>query len=334
MRWIELRYKEDLFDYMSELIDIIERNKFSKGIVIDVNDISVEQGVKNACKYCTSFKKNYSCPPYSPKIERTVKIISEYNSGILLVLRINIPTFLMKLPIISTFLKNKYILKNNRKMHRMILKLENLSTRDGFKTYGFIAGKCMISSRCITPKRRKCSLPKLKRYSLESMGINVYKLAKLYGIKLDYKLKDVFYYIGLLLIKKLNEQEKVIPIIELELDDNYPIEITCLQDLYEKMCVEQLQKKLKMKYGHGKLYIASNKDNSGDGIGLNKFIETMKENNYEVITYGYINSLKKRSNFLNFFLKKLIKIRLKFESLLESETNSKKVYILAKKENE
>ena len=121
----------------------------------------------------------------------------------------------------------------------------------------------------------------------------------------------------------------------MELDDKYPIEITYLHDHYEKMCVEQLQKKLEMKYGCGKLYIAPNKDNLGDGIGLNKFIETMKENNYEVITYGYINSLKnERNNFLFFFPKKLIKIRLKFEFLLESETNSKKVYILARKENE
>ncbi|MEW6096294.1 MAG: DUF2284 domain-containing protein, partial [bacterium] len=183
MRQIEVRYKNDIFDYISELIDIIERKGFHKGIVVKTKDIPVEQKVKDACQYCDSFNNCYSCPPYSWKIEKTKEVIKNFELGIMLVLRIkDIPPRLMKIPVIAFFLQLIFVRKYVRRLHRMVLKLEEMAEKDGYKTQGFIAGPCLLHlTKCGAMDKSGCKLPKLRRSSLESTGINVYKLAKSYG---------------------------------------------------------------------------------------------------------------------------------------------------------
>lgn len=353
MRQIELRYKNDIFDYISEFIDIIEREGFHKGIVIETRNIPVEQKVKDACQYCDSFNNCYSCPPYSWKIEKTKKVISEYELGIMLVLRIkDIPPRLMKIPSIAFFLQLIFVRKYVRKLHRMVLKLEEIARKDEYKTQGFIAGPCLLHlTNCGAIKKSGCKFPKLRRSSLESTGINVYKLAKSYGIKIDKKLEDVVHLIGLLLIKKLKEQENIIQITELKLEDEYQIGATSLSDIYEKMCIEHIQKEFKKRYGDGNLFIALNKGNPGNGKGieLNKLIEVIEENEYEVINYGFITSLTLRLNLqqvtrdkkmlllkipiIVYLVCVYLKIRLRCEFLFENKKHAHKVYVFGKKRN-
>ncbi|MDI6734602.1 MAG: DUF2284 domain-containing protein [bacterium] len=352
MKQFKLKYKNDIFDYISELIDIIEREGFCKGIVIRTKDIQVEQRVKNACKLCDSFNNCYSCPPYSWKIEKTKKIISDYELGIMLVLRIkDIPPRLMKIPFIAFFLQLIFVRKYVRKLHRMVLKLEGIAKKDGYEVQGFIAGPCLLHlTKCGAVDKSGCKLPKIRRSSLESTGINVYRLAKFYGIKIDKKLEDVVHLIGLLLIKKLKEHENVIQITELKLEDEYKIETTSLTDIYEKITVEHIQKEVKKRYGEGNLFIALNKDSSSneDGIELNKFIDIIEENGYEIINYGYINSLKSRLNLqqvtrdknkmlllripiIAYLVCIYLKIRLRWEFLFKNKKIAHKVYVLGKK---
>lgn len=355
MKQFELKYKNDIFDYISELIDIIERKGFHKGIIIKTEDIQIDQNVKNACKFCDSFNNCYSCPPYSWKIEKTKKIISDYKLGIMLVLRIeNIPPRLMKIPPIAFFLQLVFVRKYVKKLHRMVLKLEEISRKDGYETQGFIAGPCLLHlTKCGAIDKSGCKLPKLRRSSLESTGINVYKLAKFYGIKIDKRLEDVVHLIGLLLIKELKEHENSVQITELKLEDEYQIEIDSLANAYEKMIIEHIQKEFKKRYEEGNLFIALNKGSSSNtnGIELNKFIDIIEEEGYEIINYGFINSLKSRlkleqvtqvtRNKNETLLLKIpivvyliyiyLKIRLKCEFLFESKKHTYKVYVLGKK---
>lgn len=352
MTQIELRYKNDIFDYISGLIDIIEREGFHKGIVIETKNIPVEQKVKDACQHCDSFNNCYSCPPYSWKIEKTKKIIADYELGIMLVLRIkDIPPRLMKISSIAFFLQLIFVRKYVRKLHRMVLKLEEIAKKDGYEVQGFIAGPCLLHlTKCGAIDKSGCRLPKLRRSSLESRGIDVYKLAKLYGIKIDKKLKDIIHLIGLLLIKELKEHENIIQITELKLEDEYQIEINSLADIYEKITVEHLQKEFKKRYGEGNLFIALNKESlsNENGVELNKFVDIIEENGYEVINYGFINSAKSQSNsqqvpkegnsmlllkvpIISYFVGIYLKIRLHYEFLFENKKFAHKVYVLGGK---
>ncbi|MEW6609189.1 MAG: DUF2284 domain-containing protein [bacterium] len=352
MKQFELKYKNDIFDYISELIDIVERERFHKGIVIRTKDIQVEHRVKDACSRCDSFNNCYSSPPYSWKIEKTKKVISDYELGIMLVLRIkDIPPRLMKIPPIAFFLQLIFVRKYVRKLHRMVLKLEGIAKKDGYEVQGFIAGPCLLHlTKCGAVDKSGCKLPKIRRSSLESTGINVYKLAKSYGIKIDKKLEDVVHLIGLLLIKELKEHENSVQITELKLEDEYKIEIDSLADIYEKMTVEHIQREFKKRYGDGNLFIALNKGNSSneEGIELNKFIDIIEENGYEIINYGFINSWKSKLNLqqttkeeknkaflevpiITYFRDAYLKIRLIYEFLFENKKVARKIYVLGKR---
>jgi len=351
MRQFELQYKNDLFDYIAELIVLIEREGFHKGILVKTSDIPVEQKVKDACRWCDSFNNCYSCPPYSWRIGTTRRIIGGYELGVMFVLRIkDIPPRLMKIPLIAFLLQLLFVKKYVRKLHRMVLRLEETAERDGYKTQGFIAGPCLLHSRkCSGLDKSKCKLPQLRRSSMESTGINVYKLARLYGIKIDKKLEDTIHLIGLLLIKELTEHKSIVQATELRLEEEYPIKTNCLSDIYEKKCVERIQKKLGKKYKGGTLFIALNKENlwnENKGIELNKLIDVIEENGYEIIYYGFINSRRFNSRkvtkegnsilllripIIACFIRLYLIISSTSEFLFESREYARKIYVFGRK---
>lgn len=289
MKIISLLYEYDIFDYMSEIVYNVEKNGFFKGIIIDVSDISVEQSVKDACKHCSSFNKNYSCPPYSPGIDKTKNILSKYTHGVLLVLKIPLYRILMKLPFVAGVYKKLLVLRFLRKMHYKILELERQSRKDGYRAYGFIAGKCLISLKCNCGVT-KCQSQNLRRFSMESVGMNIFDLAKRYGIKLNHVLDDYFYYIGLFLIKNTKNKDRTVNVFELGLDETLNSSSSFFTGEHDGMRINHLQKRMSERYGHGKLYLALNMNYDESGIGMNKFIEIMKSKGYEIITYGYLSS--------------------------------------------
>ena len=149
-----------------ELIAEIERARYRKAIFIKPEDIQVEDRVKLACRSCYWYKKRYSCPPYSWNIEKTKEIIKYFNRGIMVVWKVtDVPLRIVR-----------------------------------YEPIGFIAGACPRHLICAAVLKRPCFSPHLRRSSLESVGINVHKLAERYEIKgYQRNPKNHFHWIGLVL---------------------------------------------------------------------------------------------------------------------------------------
>ncbi len=79
-------------------------------------------------------------------------------------------------------------------------------------------------------------------------------------------------------------------IIQLNLQDRYEPEIIGLGEIYEKMSVFHLQKKLRKKYKDGVLFLSSNKDHRGKGFTLDELKFQIKSKGYQILYFGYVDS--------------------------------------------
>jgi len=281
MKIKELEYEENVLDLLCEMVEKVETEGFVKGISINTDDIIVSASTKDSCKYCTSFKGNFSCPPYSPNEKQVRELIEKYRHGLLLVIRISAPGWLVNMPFAGAFLKKFLILKNARKMHRMILGLQKLADEKGWFSDGFIAGKCLLHTKCRKLKGKRCESPEDRRYSMESLGIDVFGLSKRYGIRLLNKLENRFYYIGLLLARSKKNGIKKAEVLEIRLeehDENIPYD-------YKWLNIHTIIKCLNKKYESGTIIISKNTGNNS--ISLDKLIEVIRKTS-AVADYGYL----------------------------------------------
>ena len=143
--------------------DLIKRAGF-----ISPKVLFVSEKIKSLChlKYehsdgridpCGGIKKNYlACSPYSPH-ESDIKKI--FNSSDLF-------CFFQ-----ADGLTN---MKHQKYLHEFLFKIENyLSKNDIMNVMSFGAGPCRICERCSGEFMEECYQPKLKRFSLESCGVDV-----------------------------------------------------------------------------------------------------------------------------------------------------------------
>ena len=143
--------------------DLINRAGF-----ISQKALFVSEKIKSLChlKYehsdgridpCGGIKKNYlACSPYSPQ-ESDIKEIF-HSSDLFCFIQADGLTDM----------------KQQKYLHEILFEIENyLSKNDIMNVMSFGAGPCRICERCSGEFMEECYQPKLKRFSLESCGVDV-----------------------------------------------------------------------------------------------------------------------------------------------------------------
>lgn len=127
--------------------------------IISVSTIEVAHWVRWQCRYgCDGYGKNLTCPPHTPDVEETEKVMKEYDWAILL--------------------KGH----NDPEMQDIVVNLENYIFHTGYrKAFGLACGPCKKCEKC----GDECIDPENTRPSLESCGIDVYQTVRNNGYEIE-----------------------------------------------------------------------------------------------------------------------------------------------------
>jgi predicted metal-binding protein len=163
---------------LEELCEIAIRLGAAEAKVIKAGDVVVRDWVRLKCQYgCDGYGKRLTCPPYSPTPEQMRRVLSGYNSAILLRFE---PGW--------------------EKVHRVVASLEREAFLSGYySAFGLTSGPCPLCKEC---NLKNCVHPELARPSMEACGIDVYATARGAGFKIDVvkTRREKPRYFGLLLV--------------------------------------------------------------------------------------------------------------------------------------
>ena len=171
-----------------------EKNEAAEGIFIDPKDLIFEESVKMNCYYCGKYNNNWRCPPNLPEVDFQ-KMMCEYDAGLFVALMYNID---------DSEDYNTVRTESSVTLHRLMLILEKWMWDNNFSTaISFIAGSCKLcKGGC---GKDKCNNPYMARSPLESIGVNVVKSARKYGIDIRFPADKKMMRIGLLLWQEEEE---------------------------------------------------------------------------------------------------------------------------------
>lgn len=116
---------------------------------IDTQSIETGHWVRYKCRFgCRRYNQSLCCPPHSPEVDETRKMISEFTLGLLI------------------------HFKTLAEVTQAIVKIEReLFLRNYYKVISFGGGPCKL---CKTCEKTACKFPMLARPSMEGCGIDVY----------------------------------------------------------------------------------------------------------------------------------------------------------------
>ena len=151
--------------------------------IIPAEWIEIDERVRLKCSIptCPYFDKSIHCPPHSPDLDLMRKTIDRYHHAILFALDI-IPT--------TDFSDHSKGGETSKKWANKCLeitgKLETLAFGNGYHlAMGFSQASCLKAlcgqDRCLVLDGGKCPYPLKSRPSMESVGIDVYRLVTKVG---------------------------------------------------------------------------------------------------------------------------------------------------------
>ncbi|MFA5392783.1 MAG: DUF2284 domain-containing protein [Candidatus Paceibacterota bacterium] len=116
--------------------------------VIPAKTIVVAEWVRMKCQFgCDGFGQSLTCPPYSPTLDLTRRMLTYY--------------------------KHAFLIQGDEytNIHAIIPQMEREVFLDGyFKAFGMGAGPCQLCEKCV----KFCRHPDKTRPSMEACGIDVY----------------------------------------------------------------------------------------------------------------------------------------------------------------
>ncbi|MBI5872148.1 DUF2284 domain-containing protein [archaeon] len=148
---------------------------FYKSGFIDVKDIIInKQKFSKMCRQgCGVYGRCWACPPYSPSLSA---IKNKFKKMFVFISYIYTEQIKIKSPYLVLF--NIYNILAP-KMHKQGMILEKQLNGLLLKS-----GPCRVCKNCSAAHNKPCRFPEKKRYALESIGIDVQKLAALLKHKL------------------------------------------------------------------------------------------------------------------------------------------------------
>ncbi|WP_099187591.1 DUF2284 domain-containing protein [Tepidibacter mesophilus] len=161
-----------------------------KAYDIKSKDIIVEERVYLKCAYgCEDFGKRLNCPPNCISIDKFKKILSEYDSALILLQEYKTSS---KENMIDVWGYAR------RESFRKMIEIEKFAFNNGY-TFAHLLrpGSCNECESC----KEKCSKPSLRRFSPEAVGININKTIGKLDIVIDYSDYSIINLIGILLVE-------------------------------------------------------------------------------------------------------------------------------------
>lgn len=174
----------------------IAEQKEARVAPIDARNVVIADWVRFKCRYgCKGFGKHMGCPPYGPSVEETRRMVSEYQTGLLLRFD-GIPGHRGLTPEeipedFHPFYRDLILWVNNT-----VWLIEKTAFYDGFyKAFAFGAYPCIYCEHqhCVAEEaegvvneslRRQCRHLDLVRPTMEGAGMDVFATAKSVGWEL------------------------------------------------------------------------------------------------------------------------------------------------------
>ncbi len=162
--------------------------------LIQARDVFVEDYVRLKCQYgCKKFARYFTCPPYSPTSDETRKTLKNYSQGLLIEF--------------SGLIDHD----EQVKFHEGMSQLEREAFLNGLhKAFVYLSGPCQFCEICPAESienrnefsKKDYKNPLKARPSLEACEIDVFKMVRKAGFKIDVVKEGECYKIfGLLLLK-------------------------------------------------------------------------------------------------------------------------------------
>ncbi|KPK99057.1 MAG: hypothetical protein AMJ95_01180 [Omnitrophica WOR_2 bacterium SM23_72] len=189
---------------------IIEQVLFfgaSRAYLIDPKEIPITWKASLLCLDCNVSKnflmKRWSCPPYSPLLEKTKKILSDYNDALV----VNIEAKFWPLTNHSYNTLNPFYQIAQkifchyywRKLHFIMLQMKWYLSQE-YDVFSWGSSPCHGCFKCSYPFR--CRKSKLFLFSPEASGIDLYSLAKRLGLPIEIPPRNKIQLLSLLVFCK------------------------------------------------------------------------------------------------------------------------------------
>ena len=151
--------------------------------VIPAEWVEIDERVRLKCSVplCPYYDKNLYCPPQGPSLDLMRKAISRYTWALLFALDVIPPE-----EFADRSIEREAVLKWGRKGLEITSRIETLAFGKGYYlAMGFGQSSCLRilcgQERCLVLEGGKCPYPLQSRPSMESSGIDVYRLVTRVG---------------------------------------------------------------------------------------------------------------------------------------------------------
>jgi predicted metal-binding protein len=173
---------EDAAQQGAEVIGIALAFGVADAKLIKPNQVAVREWVRLKCQFgCDLYAKRLTCPPFTPTIEESKRIISDYHK--ILILKFEQPSIKEK---DGDKFTNEFN-KRERDVNNATLKIEKeLFLRGYYKVFALEPGTCNRCSECVA-QPGKCRFPAEARPSPESLGIDIFETMKNAGWNMEVK---------------------------------------------------------------------------------------------------------------------------------------------------
>jgi predicted metal-binding protein len=191
---------KSLFDFgdeqkIKETIDTLKVS--SKLIPIKYEDIVFNPLIQILCSNCGMWGRTYKCPPFSMKYDRTKEYLKQFNNFILIIAESELSEYerrytsmKLKCPTLSQYRLDNLVgtqlaavnLGQSQKDLKIILEF----VKNKYKKYqGYGSASCLKCHPCKKSLKQPCAFPLESYSSPEASGIELYKILKNIGIKIQ-----------------------------------------------------------------------------------------------------------------------------------------------------
>lgn len=175
------------------LIGFVLARGVTRAGVVRAGDIVVEDEiVTEGCGNCPGYGLNLCCPPFIPPPGEFRQALVGYDLGV--VLQMSVPC--------GSDLPREEVYHGAVELHRVVLLAEAWALEHGLgQALGLIGGNCRLCTAC-PESSRGCRDRERARSSLEANGINVLRLCCQLDWPIEFPVKDMVHWTGLLLLPR------------------------------------------------------------------------------------------------------------------------------------
>ncbi|HIH69729.1 DUF2284 domain-containing protein [Methermicoccus shengliensis] len=159
---------------------------------ISARDVEVAEWVRLKCEFgCRGYGKRLGCPPYTPSVEETRRVVASYSHALLVHFK-NMPGFESPRDPSAKGWHGKLLRKLSLWVHDTMFELERRAFLLGaYRALAFVAYPCEYCEQCVAMThegldeaalKRRCPHKERVRPSMEACGIDVFATVRRAGL--------------------------------------------------------------------------------------------------------------------------------------------------------